>query len=75
MRKWVTDITYVCTREGWLCLAVVLDLFSRKVGGGAMDQSMERRLVMNALQMALLARKPDKGLLHLSARGSLVNQE
>lgn len=51
--KWVTDITYVWTMEGWLYLAVVLDLFSRKVVGWAMDQSMESRLVMNALQMAL----------------------
>lgn len=68
--KWVTDITYVWTREGWLYLAVVLDLYSRKVIGWAMDQSMERRLVMNALQMALLARRPEKGLLLHSDRGS-----
>lgn len=45
--KWVTDITYIWTKEGWLYLAVVLDLFSRKVVGWAMDSSMERRLVMN----------------------------
>ncbi len=68
--KWVTDITYVWTREGWLYLAVVLDLFSRKVVGWAMDASMERGLVIRALQMALLARKPEKGLLHHSDRGS-----
>lgn len=68
--KWVTDITYVWTREGWLYLAVVLDLFSRKVVGWAMDQNMERGLVMNALQMALLARSPQQGLLHHSDRGS-----
>lgn len=69
-QKWVTDITYVWTKEGWLYLAVVLDLFSRKVVGWAMDQSMERGLVIRALQMALLARKPEKGLLHHSDRGS-----
>ncbi len=57
------------TREGWLYLAVVLDLFSRKVVGWAMDKTMERGLVMNALQMAL-ARKPQQGLLHHSDRGS-----
>jgi transposase InsO family protein len=68
--KWVTDITYIWTREGWLYLAVVLDLFSRKVVGWAMDQSMERGLVINALQMALLTRKPERGLLHHSDRGS-----
>lgn len=68
--KWVTDITYVWTREGWLYLAVVLDLFSRRVVGWAMDDNMERGLVMRALQMALLARKPEKGLLHHSDRGS-----
>lgn len=68
--KWVTDITYVWTREGWLYLAVILDLYSRKVIGWAMDKTMERGLVMNALQMALLARKPERGLLHHSDRGS-----
>ncbi len=68
--KWVTDITYVWTKQGWLYLAVVLDLFSRKVVGWAMDASMEKELVMKALQMALQARKPTKGLLHHSDRGS-----
>jgi transposase InsO family protein len=69
-QKWVTDITYIWTKEGWLYLAVVLDLFSRKVVGWAMDDNMERGLVIRALQMALLARKPGKGLLHHSDRGS-----
>ena len=68
--KWVTGITYVWTREGWLYLAVVLDLFSRKVVGWAMEANMERGLVMRALQMALLTRKPGKGLLYHSDRGS-----
>jgi putative transposase len=68
--KWVTDITYVSTKEGWLYLAVVLDLFSRKVVGWSMDASMERGLVIMALKMALQVRKPEKGLLHHSDRGS-----
>jgi putative transposase len=68
--KWVTDITYIWTKEGWLYLAVVLDLFSRKVVGWAMDHRMGKELVVKALQMALLARKPAPGLLHHSDRGS-----
>ena len=68
--KWVSDITYIRTKEGWLYLAVVLDLFSRKVVGWAMDNTMERRLVITALTMALQTRKPLKGLLHHSDRGS-----
>jgi len=69
-QKWVTDITYIWTTEGWLYLAVVLDLFSRKVVGWSMNASMERGLVINALSMALLDRKPPEGLLHHSDRGS-----
>lgn len=68
--KWVTDITYVWTKEGWLYLAVVLDLFSRKVVGWSMNAHMERGLVIAALTMALQARQPPKGLLHHSDRGS-----
>ena len=69
-QKWVTDITYIWTTEGWLYLAVVLDLFSRKVVGWSMNASMERGLVIDALRMALLDRKPPEGLLHHSDRGS-----
>jgi putative transposase len=68
--KWVTDITYVWTSQGWLYLAVVLDLFSRKVVGWAMDASMEKGLVIKSLTMALHGRQPEKGLLHHSDRGS-----
>lgn len=68
--KWVTDITYIHTKEGWLYLAVVLDLFSRKIIGWSMDANMERWLVINALKMALQSRHPPKGLLHHSDRGS-----
>jgi transposase InsO family protein len=69
-RKWVTDITYVPTREGWLYLAVVLDLFSRKVVGWAMDTQMTVELPLRALRMALHSRRPQPGLLHHSDRGS-----
>lgn len=68
--KWTCDITYVWTREGWLYLAVVLDLFSRRVVGWAMAVTLERRLVLDALQMALTSRKPPAGLLCHSDRGS-----
>ncbi len=68
--KWVTDMTYIWTTEGWLYLAVVLDLYSRKVVGWAMDDNMEKELVIKALKMALLNRKPPQGLLHHSDRGS-----
>jgi putative transposase len=69
-QKWVTDITYVWTKQGWLYLAVVPDLFSRQVVGWSMNASMERGLVIAALRMALQARQPSKGLLHHSDRGS-----
>lgn len=68
--KWAADITYVWTRQGWLYLAVVLDLFSRRVVGWAMLPTLSRELVITALQMALWMRKPAKGLLHHSDRGS-----
>ena len=69
-RKWTADITYVHTREGWLYLAVVLDLFSRRVVGWAMSSTLERSVVIDALQMALASRKPAAGLLCHSDRGS-----
>jgi transposase InsO family protein len=68
--SWATDITYVATRQGWLYLAVVLDLFSRQVVGWAMGQSIDTQLVLGALDMALKSRKPPRGLLHHSDRGS-----
>jgi transposase InsO family protein len=67
---WATDITYVGTRQGWLYLAVVLDLFSRKVVGWSMSEHIDRHLVLNALDMALKGRQPPRGLLHHSDRGS-----
>lgn len=67
---WGTDITYLWTQEGWLYLAVVIDLFSRKVVGWAIDNRMTTTLVSDALTMAVWRRRPSKGLLHHSDRGS-----
>jgi putative transposase len=69
-QKWVSDFTYIETGEGWLYLAVVLDLFSRKVIGWAMSQTMDTALVETALRMALQGRRPVAGLLHHSDQGS-----
>ncbi len=56
---WVSDITYIPTQEGWLYLATTLDLYSRKIVGWAMDQHMQKSLVIRALQMALHNRRPN----------------
>jgi transposase InsO family protein len=69
-QKWAGDITYVATAEGWLYLAVVLDLYSRRIVGWAMSDSLQRQVVIDALQMAIVARRPTPGLLHHSDRGS-----
>jgi transposase InsO family protein len=68
--SWCADLTYVPTREGWLYLAVVEDLFSRMVVGWSMGDSMGSRLVVDALEMALARRRPGVGLLAHSDRGS-----
>jgi putative transposase len=68
--KWVADITYISTAEGWLYLAGVLDLFSRKVVGWEMSKQIDAELVEKALRMALYQRQPTFGLLHHSDRGS-----
>jgi len=67
--KWACDITYIPTAQGWLYLAVVLDLFSRKVVGWSMQQHLRAELVAEALQSALSCRRPGQGLLHHSDRG------
>lgn len=69
-KAWVADITYLWTKEGWLYLAAVLDLFSRRVIGWSISNHMREELVEDALQMALSRRKPMPGLLHHSDRGS-----
>lgn len=67
--KWASDISYVKTLEGWLYLAVVLDLFSRKVVGVAMGDSLETSLVIKAFEQAVTRRDPDKPCLHHSDKG------
>jgi len=67
---WATDITYVHTWEGWMYLAVVVDLFSRRIVGWAMATHMRTELVLGALEMALGRRAPALGMLHHSDRGS-----
>ena len=74
-RVWAGDITYVRTDEGWLYLAVVLDLYSRWVVGWAMQDRIGHELVMAALTMALWQRRPSAGLLHHSDRGSQYTSE
>lgn len=69
-RVYVSDITYISTKEGWLYLAVVIDLCSRKVVGWSTDKEMTRKLVCDALKMALWQRRPKPGLIHHSDRGS-----
>jgi putative transposase len=69
-RVWVTDITYVFTLEGWLYLAAIMDLYSRKIVGWATRDSLATELVQAALQQSLARRRPAPGLLHHSDRGS-----
>jgi len=68
-RTWASDITYIWTGQGWFYLAVVLDLFSRKVVGWAMEPYLDQRLALKALQMAITTRNPAAGLVHHSDRG------
>jgi putative transposase len=67
---WLADITYIPTGEGWLYLAVILDLFTRKVVGWAMRDHMRAELTIAALTMAIQRRRPGPGLIHHSDRGS-----
>jgi transposase InsO family protein len=67
--RWVTDISYVWTNEGWCYLAVILDLFSRSVVGWALDATLNTSLPLAALGMAVRRRRPEAGLLHHSDRG------
>lgn len=68
---WVTDVTYVWTHEGWLYLAAILDLFSRRVVGWAASANNDRALAFSALDRAIAARRPEPGLVHHSDRGSV----
>jgi putative transposase len=68
-RVWASDITYIPTRKGWLYLAVVLDLFSRRVVGWATSDTIDQELTIDALERALHDRRPEPGLLHHSDQG------
>jgi putative transposase len=74
-RKWAADFTYIWTAEGWLYVAVVLDLYSRRVVGWSMSSSMTAELVTNALMMAIWRRGKADALLHHSDRGSQYTSE
>jgi len=69
-RVYVSDITYIWTHEGWLYLAVILDLFSRQVVGWSLSKRMTKKLIMNALRMAIWRRRPAPGLIFHTDRGS-----
>jgi transposase InsO family protein len=69
-RVWVGDVTSVWTFEGWLYLAVIIDLYSRRVIGWAMGPNCRDELTIGALQMALVLRKPKPGLMHHTDRGA-----
>ena len=69
-QKWLADITYIPTLEGWLYLAAILDLFSRRIVGWAMSDRMTTELTLRALQMAIRQRQPGPGLIHHSDQGS-----
>lgn len=67
---WSSDITYISTHQGWLYLAVVMDLYSRRIVGWSMNRRLSRHLAVDALNMALGRRQPKKGLVHHSDRGA-----
>jgi putative transposase len=69
-QKWVGDITYIPTDEGWLYLAAVEDLFHKKVIGWALDSRMTKQLTIDAIEQAIIKEKPNKGLIFHSDRGS-----
>jgi len=69
-QKWAGDITYIWTREGWLYLAVIIDLYSRRVIGWAVSDRLKKDLAIRALQMAINLRQPPKGCFHHTDRGS-----
>jgi len=74
-RKWIADFTYIWTAEGWLYVAAVFDLFSRRVVGWSMSATMTAQLVTDALVMAIWRRGKPRGLLHHSDRGSQYTSE
>jgi putative transposase len=69
-RVWVSDITYVATAEGWMYLCIVLDLYSRRVVGWSMSSALGTEVVLAALEMAVIRRRPPRGLIFHSDRGT-----
>ena len=67
--KWAADLSYIWTREGWLYLAVVIDLYARRVVGWAVSDRLHKELALTALRRALVVRRPTAGLVHHSDRG------
>ncbi len=74
-QTWASDMTYIATEEGWLYLAVTMDLFSRKIVGWSMAPTMHAKGVVDALKMAIAQRRPSAGLIHHSDRGSQYASE
>ena len=69
-KVWLADITYIATVEGWLYLATIMDLCSRRIKGWSMNDRLTKELALNALKMALCHHPPDQGVIHHSDRGS-----
>jgi transposase InsO family protein len=74
-QRWAGDITYIPTRQGWLFLAFVIDLYSRRIVGWSMSRWSDPRLVVNALRMAVEARQPAGSLIHHSDRGGQYSSD
>jgi putative transposase len=74
-QTWVGDVTFIATRGGWLYLAVLLDLYSRKIIGWAMSEQINKQLVVNALDMALERRQPQAEVIHHTDRGSIYGSD
>ncbi len=74
-KVWVGDVTFLATRNGWLYLAILLDLYSRKIIGWAMSEKNNKQLVLSALDMAIERRKPQSEVLHHTDRGSIYGSD
>ena len=70
-RVWLGDVTFIATRKGWPYLAILLDLYSRKVIGWSMSNQIDKQLALDALEMAILARSPQSSILHHTDQGSI----
>jgi len=71
---WVGDVTFIATRTGWLYLAIMMDLYSRKIIGWSMSKSNDKQLVLSALAMAVARRQPKSGVLHHTDRVLSIRQ-